>query len=498
MGRSRRTIVTPSACCYTYADKGQTFAHCFASSPENSRTILVYIDADPTMATAVDRLVRDVRGLPVRDIVELVSARIIGGELTAGTQLPTIREFAAATGLGTSSVANVWSTLVERGLVETRRRGGTVVTRPPARWPTAGEPRPFAGWAGLDLSSAHPSPEQLPDLRQALHRSLLMSNTNSLQREPITDLLREACEAEWPFPAEDWAAVGGAAEAMLLTAEAATEPGGLIAIQQPTTSGTVGNLRAIGFEPVGVDSDRHGPLPDSLAAAMDRGARTFVYQPAGSFSVESELTQARLAELAAVLHRYGDVWVLEEDILGPLNPMAPLSMESLLAGRVVRIASYCRAFGLDLRTTVLGGSRELIERVRRLRSHGILAQSRILQNALAHLLLDADARTLVGTAAAGYAARAAELTDALRRLDVTSLSPPGGLVVWLPAENEDETLAELASRSVVLGHSSRTFVTTPLPALVRVATPQLPDDPELITELARMLATASRAALLAS
>lgn len=456
------------------------------------------MDADAASAEAADRLVRDVRGLPVRDIVDLVSNRIIAGDLPPGTQLPTIREFAAATGLGTSSVANVWSTLVERGLVTTRRRGGTVVNPPPVKWPTSGDRRPFDGWAGVDLTTAHPSPEQLPDLRPALHRSLMMSDTNSLQREPIADLLRQACEAEWPFDAQDWVAVGGAAEAMLLAAEAATEPGGLVAIQQPTTSGTVGNLRALGFELVGVDSDRHGPLPGSLAEAMGRGARTFVYQPAGSFSVESELTQARLVELAAVLSRYADIWVLEEDILGPLNPMAPLSMASLLAGRVVRIASFCRAFGLDLRTTVLGGSRELVERVRRLRSHGILAQSRILQNALAHLLLDVDARALVATAAAGYATRAAELTDALRRLDVTALSPPGGLVVWVPTENEDETLAELASRSVVLGHSSRTFVTTPVPALVRVATPQLPADSNLITELARMLATASRAALLAS
>lgn len=456
------------------------------------------MDIDSASVEAVTRLLREVRGLAVRDVVEMVSNRITAGDLPPGTQLPTIREFAATTGLGTSSVANVWATLVERGLVETRRRGGTVVTPPPVKWPTAGQPRPFDGWSGLDLSTAHPRPEQLPDLREALRRSLLTPDTNSLQREPITDLLRQACEAEWPFVAQDWAAVGGAAEAMLLTAEAATEPGGAIAIQQPTTAGTVGNLRVLGFQLVGVDSDRHGPRPDSLAEAMDRGAHTFVYQPTGSFSVESDLTQARLAELGAVLTKYADVWVLEEDILGPLSLTAPMSMESLLPERVVRIASFCRAFGLDLRTTVLGGCRELIERVRRLRSHGILAQSRILQNALGHLLFDADARAFAATAAAGYAARAAMLTDALYRLDVIASSPPGGLVVWVPAENEDETLAELASRGVVLGHSSRTFVTPPQPALVRVATPQLPDDQDLITELARMLATASRAALLAS
>lgn len=456
---------------------------------------------DPTSttpATAVDRLVRDVTGLSSRDVVAVLTDRIIAGDLPAGTHLPTIREFAAATGLGTSSVAGVWATLVERGLVVTRRRGGTVVTRPRSKWPTAGGPPSFGGWAGIDLSSAHPRPDQLPDLREALDRSLREPDTNSLQRQPITDLLRGACEAAWPFAAQEWATVSGAAEAMLLAAEAGTGRSGVVAVQQPTTTGTIGNLRALNYQVVGVDSDRQGPLPASLADALRLGAQTFIYQPAGTFSVHSLLTQSRLAELAGVLSERPDAWVLEEDILGPLSSVPPLSLGGLLPGRVVRIASFCRAFGLDLRTTVLGGSRELIEGVRRLRSHGILAQSRILQNALAHLLLDPDARALVTLAAGSYAARAAALRSALDSLGVNGISPPGGFLLWLPVQNEDEALAELAGRGILLGHSSRTFVTSPSPALVRVATPQLPDDPALVAELAQMLAAAGRTALLAS
>jgi DNA-binding transcriptional MocR family regulator len=459
--------------------------------------MMVVMNSSSAPAAAVGRLVRDVRGLSSREVVELIAARVAAGDLPAGTQLPTIREFAASTGLGTSSVAKVWTSLVERGLVQTRRRGGTVVRPPAVTWPRAAEPRVFDGWAGVDLNTAHPGPDQLPDLHAALHRSLLEPETNSLQREPITELLRRACEADWPFAAQDWAAVGGAAEAMLLTTEAATEPKGLVALEQPTTSGTIGNFRTLGYRILGVDADEHGPVPGSLADALRQGARTFVYQPAGTFTVHSMLTPQRLTELADVLSEYPDAWVLEEDILGPLNGAPPLSLGDVLPGRVVRLTSYCRAFGLDLRTTVLGGSRELIERVRRLRSHGILAQSRILQNAMAHLLLDADARAFVAAAAAGFAAKAEALTGALRRLDVAAATPPGGLVVWVPAENEDETLAELASRGVVLAPSSRTFVTPPDPALIRVATPQLPEDPALVSELARMLTATSRAALLA-
>jgi DNA-binding transcriptional MocR family regulator len=190
-------------------------------------------------------------------------------------------------------------------------------------------------------------------------------------------------------------------------------------------------------------------------------------------------------------------WVLEEDVVGALAPLRPLRLGELLPGRVVRVTSFCRAYGLDLRTTVVGGARDVVLGVRRLRSHGILAQSRILQNALAHLLVTSSVGELVADSGRWYAARAADLAAALGRHDVPTSVPPGGLVVWLRAENEDEALAELGARGIVLTPSSRTFVALPRPAWLRVATPQLPADPERVEELADILANAARGALLA-
>ena len=159
-----------------------------------------------------------------------------------------------------------------------------------------------------------------------------------------------------------------------------------------------------------------------------------------------------------------DAWVLEEDVLGPLAPVRPLSLGELLPGRVVRITSFCRAFGLDLRTTVVGGARDVVLGVRRLRSHGILAQSRILQNALAYLIATPSVGTLVADSGRWYADRAQALVEALAAHDVRTAVPPGGLVVWVRAENEDEALVELGARGMVLTPSSRTFVTPPRPA----------------------------------
>jgi hypothetical protein len=65
------------------------------------------------------------------------------------------------------------------------------------------------------------------------------------------------------------------------------------------------------------------------------------------------------------------------------------------------------------------------------------------------------------------------------------------------AENEEEALAELATRGIVLAPSARTHVEQPYPAWLRVATPQLPADDDLLAELAQTLASAASGAVLA-
>ncbi|MGW2091050.1 aminotransferase class I/II-fold pyridoxal phosphate-dependent enzyme [Promicromonospora sukumoe] len=455
--------------------------------------------ASATPSTPTD-LIASVRGLSGPALAEQLTTWIEQGVLAPGTRLPTIEEVATASGLGRSTIAGTWSLLVDRGLVTTRRRGGTIVSGPvsPPLWPRAGEAPVFAGWSSVDLSSAHPTTDRLPDLLEAFAHSLREPQTNSLRREAITPALLDAVRQDWPFDAAEWVTVSGAGEATLLTAEAATAPGGTIAVQEPAVSGTIGNLRSVGFDVVGVASDAEGPLPDSLERALAAGARTFVYQPGGEFSLDGAVTAGRLAQLAAVLAEHApDAWVLEEDVLGPLAPVRPLSLGELVPGRVVRITSFCRAFGLDLRTTVVGGARDVVLGVRRLRSHGILAQSRILQNALAHLLATPGVATLVADSGRWYADRARDLARALEARDVRTATPPGGLVVWLRAENEDEALVELGARGIVLTPSSRTFATPPRPAWLRVATPQIPADPERVEELAEALASAARGALLA-
>lgn len=69
---------------------------------------------------------------PYEQIRSQVSSLIALGTLAPGTRLPTVRSLAADLGIAAGTVARAYRELEQSGLVETRRRNGTVVAGTPA------------------------------------------------------------------------------------------------------------------------------------------------------------------------------------------------------------------------------------------------------------------------------------------------------------------------------------------------------------------------------
>jgi DNA-binding transcriptional regulator YhcF (GntR family) len=65
---------------------------------------------------------------PFEQVRAQLAAQITAGELVAGTRLPSVRQLADDLGLAVNTVARSYKELEAAGLVETRGRGGTVVT----------------------------------------------------------------------------------------------------------------------------------------------------------------------------------------------------------------------------------------------------------------------------------------------------------------------------------------------------------------------------------
>ncbi|UXM90616.1 GntR family transcriptional regulator [Paenarthrobacter sp. JL.01a] len=69
---------------------------------------------------------------PYEQIRRQLSSLIAVGVLTPGSRLPTVRSLAADLGIAAGTVARAYKELEQSGLIESRRRNGTVVVGPPA------------------------------------------------------------------------------------------------------------------------------------------------------------------------------------------------------------------------------------------------------------------------------------------------------------------------------------------------------------------------------
>jgi DNA-binding transcriptional regulator YhcF (GntR family) len=65
---------------------------------------------------------------PFEQVRAQLAGQIADGVLVAGTRLPTVRKLADDLGLAVNTVARSYRELEAAGLVDTRGRGGTVVT----------------------------------------------------------------------------------------------------------------------------------------------------------------------------------------------------------------------------------------------------------------------------------------------------------------------------------------------------------------------------------
>jgi DNA-binding transcriptional regulator YhcF (GntR family) len=65
---------------------------------------------------------------PFEQVRAQLAAQITGHVLVVGTRLPTVRQLAGDLGLAVNTVARAYRELETAGLVQTRGRGGTVVS----------------------------------------------------------------------------------------------------------------------------------------------------------------------------------------------------------------------------------------------------------------------------------------------------------------------------------------------------------------------------------
>jgi DNA-binding transcriptional MocR family regulator len=382
-----------------------------------------------------------------RGIAVAVGRAVRDGALSAGDRLPPIRELAQQLAVSPTTVSAAWALLGRAGSIRTAGRRGTVVAEQGApregRYQQALEHQ--AAFA-VDLSTGVPDAQLLPGLSRALQALTTAGTPASYLDEPVLPELRQVLQDAWPYPAPALTVVDGAMDALELIIRATLRYGDRVVVEHPSFPPLLDLLETAGAEVVGVRLDADGVLPGELAAALAVPTRAVFLQPRAHNPTGISTTPARLGLLADVLAGRETI-VVEDDSAGAISAAPEISLGGALPDRTVRVLSFSKSYGPDLRLAAMSGPVELVAAVRRQRQLGQGWSSRLLQRVLLNLLTDPGTTAEVAGARDEYARRRSAFTAALRAAGI-AVTGSDGINVWVPVHDGSAALMRLAAQGI--------------------------------------------------
>ena len=369
-----------------------------------------------------------------------------------GDRLEPVRELAAQLGVAVNTVASAYRTLGDRGLVVGEgRRGTSVAARPPVG---LGFDSPVPPGV-LDLSSGNPDPALLPDLAPALAS---VPRRHVLYGEPaingeLTDLFTADLASDG-IDAANLCIVGGALDGIERVLGAHCRPGDRIGIEDPGYGSIRELATALSLRPEPVAVDGFGPLPGSVADAIDRGITGIVITPRAGNPTGAALDDERASQLHAILADAPNVLLIEDDHAGPIAGQPYVSTIPTGTERWAVARSVAKSLGPDLRLAALAGDASTVARVTGRQALGAGWVSHLLQSIVVHLLASSRTERLLADAAATYADRRTAITGPLQTAGIPA-EGRSGLNVWIPVDDEAAVVTGMLEQGFAVRSGSR-------------------------------------------
>lgn len=403
-----------------------------------------------TQTVDIDWLSEQISDASVKGIALAASTLIREGKITVGMQMPAVRELAEKLGVSPATVSAAWGQLKKHKVLAGKGRSGvwvsgnTVMPRP-IRFEKIGN---YGDSIRADLAMASPDPALLPDLQPALQAALQSPHLNSYVREAISPVLLSAIKPRWPYAAEAFLATDGGFDAMNLVVQTLVSPGDRVVIEDPTATRLLDMLDNVGAEILPLACDDEGPLPEMLAALLQKSPVMVIYQPRTHSATGNSVSEARQAALAQTL-AHSTTLIVEDDGLGDLSATPAWSLGNIFPDRTLHVRSFSKAYGPDLRLAVLSATAEMVRRIQAWRNFGVSWTSRILQDSVAWLLQDAATQATIADARAIYRQRREHMLAALAAQGL-KLPMRDGLSICIPVASEQYAMITLAARGIAV------------------------------------------------
>lgn len=354
--------------------------------------------------------------------------------LAPGDRLPTHRALATDLGVTVRTIARGYAEAERRGLVGGEVGRGTYVRAAFGLGASAS--------TLVDLAALHPpiAPGVVPAERLASTLRRLAEDTRSLQA--VTDTEHGADHPAHRESAAAWVAhrgfapgaddlllTAGAQHALTLCLLALVPAGSKVATTALTNPGLAAAARMLSVPLVGVEGDEEGMLPDALDEVCAREDVSVVHlQPTLDNPHGRTMPRARREALAAVARRR-DIWVVEDDPLGPLVPDRPDPVAALVPERACHVASAAKVLALGLRVGFLTAPEAAFPRLAAALRASTWLSAPLLGEVFSRWVGDGTAEQVVRQRVAACQQRSSLAHEVLAGLDVQG--DPGSPHVWL-------------------------------------------------------------------
>ncbi len=384
------------------------------------------------------------------------------GALRPGVLLPSTRVLAADLRLSRGLVVNVYEQLVAEGYLESRPGSATLVSSMASRPATANNTQQKVASQvvrhnpGLPDLGLFPRTEWLKAYKTALgnlpDRDLHYGDPQGYEplRYQLADYLGRV-RGSTATP-DQILIVNGYAQALAILATVLPRVGiDTVAVEEPGSNGTRGQLQYWGISTPPATVDNHGLRVDALEST---GARAVLVTPAHHYPTGVVLSPDRRRQLLAWVDA-GPRYVIEDDYdaefrydHAPVGSLQPLAPERIITGSSV---SKTLAPGLRLGWLVLPTA--LVRDAVDTKAASDLAGPTLPQAALAHFLSSGAFDRHLRRSRRRYRQRRQELADRLEPHlppdAITGLDAGLNLCIRLPRHLDDRKVAEqLRSRGV--------------------------------------------------
>ncbi len=322
------------------------------------------------------------------NLADDLAEQIQAGTFRVGERMPSVRQLALQQNVSVSTAVSAYQTLEAQGLIHPRPKSGFYVSLPvraavPAPAATLGlKPTQLnmsdtiaeifrktrrEDYVHFDLAVPHANYQPATQLKAATNRVIRHRFEKSLQLSPspgdleLRRLIAQRMTAQGSqLSPDDIVITNGCQEAILISLQAITSPGDVVAVEMPCYYGFLQALESLGLKVVSVATD---PITGLNIEALEKvvarwPVKVCLCSPNFSNPTGGQMPQASKQALLTLAQTF-DFFILEDDIFGELahdgsSGQSLLAMAHQLARKSRRRHSliarviYCSAFSKSL------------------------------------------------------------------------------------------------------------------------------------------------------